>query len=546
MEKKFENKKEVLDFIKNNLVISINISDNNYVNVDYPFEINLNNNFFEENKEQITLSVFCNLINQDDKIIIDKYLFSNSVFEKSLTVSDAIEFKNIDLTDEQIEKIKTSGKEIYINNLGIVKQIGFKKLINLLNYSNLQEKEVSINPNLTNNELENIHYISDESVIKLSGGYIKNADFNESKFYDESLIFLENLKNYNKQNKVVLEVTDKKVFSSYLDKFSKYDNINLLVGKEQLTVFEYNILEKNLDEKIKEIKNSNLNDLQKFLMVYNIVKKIKKYNKAEDDHSNSTDLNKILNNDYIVCSGFVNLLVDLLSKVGISAIPYICTIEKYDNDDIEYLHHAKAIVNIKDSRVSGYYLSDPTWDNDLDKDLYNYSLQPINSLKKSSSLYKLNELDLFLDISSMDDYTNKINYFIKTILADSRYSEFEKDSVIASDILTVCMLSAAEFIILTLKDLDQELYDLVIDDFKNAKEKTDNYLTKKVLTIIGQNILKKTNKEIDNGVLTDAIMSIKTDVENPILEDFLIYHEKNNADKTNFPYDENWNNRISR
>lgn len=147
--------------------------------------------------------------------------------------------------------------------------------------------------------------------------------------------------------------------------------------------------EKFLEYIANEINSKNFSDFEKLIAVYDIVKKIKEYNYNQeylfeyfniDDWIETSSVHAILNNEYIVCRGFMNLTIDLLKRVGIK------TVEKVITNQYHYLTK----VYIKDDKYSidGEYLTDATFDN---KSIYRYNflIRSIQDYKKVMPEYEI-------------------------------------------------------------------------------------------------------------------------------------------------------------
>jgi len=121
-------------------------------------------------------------------------------------------------------------------------------------------------------------------------------------------------------------------------------------------VIEY---EKRLDKMCEKIKESNLSPLEKFVAVYEIVHFFKPY-KEEDKEMSSTlsrNLYEYLDNNYMVCAGYADLLENLCKRVGIP-----CAYFGLDYLGEKREGHARNYVHIDDTKynLNGFYVSDAT------------------------------------------------------------------------------------------------------------------------------------------------------------------------------------------
>lgn len=117
--------------------------------------------------------------------------------------------------------------------------------------------------------------------------------------------------------------------------------------------------EKLLNLMVKELNESDLSPLEKFIAVFDIVNFFKPYKEEKTnigEFSLSRSLHQYLNNEYMVCAGYADLLCNLCKRVGIE-----CTFFTLGLVNKEY-GHARCYVNLKDPKygIDGYYVSDPT------------------------------------------------------------------------------------------------------------------------------------------------------------------------------------------
>lgn len=152
---------------------------------------------------------------------------------------------------------------------------------------------------------------------------------------------------------------------SYLEEIAKLGfNINFYYSsnlEHEISLKSVIEDEKKLDLMCKEIKNSNLSPLEKFIAVYNLVhffKPYKKENEKEMSGTLSRNLYEYLNNDYMVCEGYADLLENLCKRVGIPCAYY--GLEPVDRMDGH--GHARNYVYLDDSKynINGFYISDST------------------------------------------------------------------------------------------------------------------------------------------------------------------------------------------
>lgn len=117
--------------------------------------------------------------------------------------------------------------------------------------------------------------------------------------------------------------------------------------------------EKRLNMAVKELIESDLSPLEKFIAVYDIANYFKPYKEEETDmgeYSKSRCLHQYLDNNYMVCAGYADLLCNLCKRIGIESCYYAFKIERKETS------HARCYIHLKDPKyfMDGYYISDPT------------------------------------------------------------------------------------------------------------------------------------------------------------------------------------------
>ena len=115
--------------------------------------------------------------------------------------------------------------------------------------------------------------------------------------------------------------------------------------------------EKFLNMIVDDIKSRNLSPFEQYLLVFQLVRNFKDYKEecAGESLSESRGLYRILNNDYIVCAGYTELLVTLCERLGINA-----KLEKLISKSVP---HARPYFHLIDEKygIDGFYISEPTW-----------------------------------------------------------------------------------------------------------------------------------------------------------------------------------------
>lgn len=279
-----------------------------------------------------------------------------------------------------------------------------KKIIGYYYLEDLEEYDsLYLHKELNKKELKNLEYLKDNNELVL-----------DNNTWCISNDIIKRLKKLGKNNKIVLEINDKEVFNKFIFNQNIIDYENLIVKNK---IFNYSFSDyiyfESLLYKIVE-PAKDLSPFEKYIYAYNIVKNFKEYKESKRKLL-SRELYDILENEYIVCVGFCELLSDLLFKLNISNVCF--GIEgKYKKDNSPW-NHERLYINIKDDKygINGFYVSDPTWDNDLEADYYNH-LALTNKEAKLECDFNYdkfeNEYEIF-DASSLDDLYLKINNLIE-------------------------------------------------------------------------------------------------------------------------------------
>ena len=182
----------------------------------------------------------------------------------------------------------------------------------------------------------------------------------------EKIMCIRDSYNYDKNEDIVFEIDqDSRIIPENIEFFKKLyqknNNIyfNFVDNISLKTVLEG---EEFLDYCVKDIVSANYSNFEKYVAVYDIVKRFKEYkmektdDKIDNSYSQSRAIHAILNNEYLVCVGFSNLTIDLLHRVGIEA----------EGLSLSEREHRITKVTIDDDKydIHGTYISDATNDND--------------------------------------------------------------------------------------------------------------------------------------------------------------------------------------
>ena len=350
---------------------------------------------------------------------------------------------------------------------------------------------------------------------------------------DNSIDVVKYLRSLNKNNKIIITISDKKQFNK--DLFSSDinpDNIYIKTDyiSNEISLKEYIYNENILYSMIEGAKD--LSPLEKYLYAYDVVKKLKQYKEHKKDKLKSRNLYSILFNNYIVCSGFTTLLTDLLEKldiqcvnesveVGLSANKAIEQLKKkYDwkslspieknkliNEQMTFIpqsfeKHSRMFVNIKDPKygIDGIFASDSTWDNDLNNNLYTHTL--MSQKRATSTVNKLkltnNATELFYS-SDTTEFFNKYHFLLSR--STDEYNNIEN-----------CTKGIINDLLKKFKKLDIDFYNELMNKYSFSHFKTYSYdYLQNILSDISLYVVNKFNVEVPFSTIISAIKVVYND-----------------------------------
>jgi hypothetical protein len=414
--------------------------------------------------------------------------------------------------------------------------------------------EINLVLPVSSNVLNKLKDVNDECEIRMNFNEMNFLD--EKKYYIDLINTLNELNKHNKKYNIIMFINNRKIFSESNLLNKKYNNINLIINNESdyYTIDEYIDNDSKLDKLLENIKGKKLSPLERYIYVYNIVRKFKPY-KQEPKGSDirlSRNLKYILDNDYLVCVGYSRLLNVLLNKVGISSCDYILKVyEQKENKDTNYFNetnHQRNIVYLDDNKynVHGFYLSDATFDNTFGKSVYNHALMTFDKNKETVVYQSLVFIDCFFDFHNKEEYYNKINYYIR---------RYKKDYRSNNDIFRMVFAELLKY----LYRLDYNYYTYLYQkynklNYSNDIETNDNedlqdiYLS--MLDDYYEYAIKRVNNNISNEKILDAFYNAKV-ILNEIPEEYaskikeMLIDYNNEREKRYFPFDyDSFNNEV--
>ena len=541
----------------------------------------MNESLFKENlplfKEEARQVLIQSLKSNSKIIYIPDYLYH------STTIEDIIKEEHLDiplsslqdktyyyiettipLPEKDIKNIKDNHLEFYIKNKDGINKISSIYAIEYYTYQNLKEENnLIITLPLSNEEMENFSYINPKAKIKIDSKY-KDKQNESSKFYAIKEL-LEILSHHNNTYQITFEVNNR-ILLKESNLLSKIPSNVILFINTDLNIYDTNTYleeEAKLDKLVSPVIEANLSPLEKYIAIYNIVKKFKKYKESPNNPNESRYLKYILNNEYIVCVGFSNLLAELLRRVGIPVSELSAGVDiSYDENQnmnetpLNIIGHARNLVKIDDDKynIHGIYMADATWDNSLKDDYYLNSLLTFDHKKEAFRLESLRTEDLLMDFHNKEELYTKISYYIKR-----KTSKYESNNISLNliDILT----SIYDEIMYRLKELDYPKYNYFFNKYNDKLRYTKynfslNDRTSELNKIINdflseyyEYMLPLTNKNIDLDTIINAAYIVKEKVDklNPSeLNTWLDATKKLNERQLprEFPYIYNPNNKT--
>lgn len=492
--------------------------------------LKINPKWYLENQEVADelIRYICKNINQEkikiyEKALIDDKLIDSICANKNLTIIDLRTYeseKGYILTKEHYQKFKESNKKT-IDTDGIVDGLqdnfdpiinynNSKHLIEMYKYKDLTtEEKLYIDEILTDEEISYLEYLNPNSTIYFQNESWKNIDKIKEK-----------LEKLGKQNKLVIDIKEKEEFNKLILKTNIISkDIYVKNEGETLLLKDYLRFEKQLYEMIEEAKD--LSPFEKYIYAYNKTKTFKKYKENTEDKSQSRDLYKILENKFMVCVGFSEMFGDLLNKLEIKNNDLSVSVDiSYDKaykgeEEIEGIEkitekggHARRYIYIKDEKygIDGYYISDPTWDNDLEHDYYNHlamTNEEVTNARRYIWINKYNSSEL-LNVKSIEEFYQKINFLL----------DREKNPFLFGNIEEIEKENLNERIKDLINDQIKPLDPNYIEQLKNKYSFINKYKWPKNQDItdliydLGEYIVNHVNKEIKGETIIEAVGNV--------------------------------------
>ena len=229
---------------------------------------------------------------------------------------------------------------------------------------------------------------------------------------------------------IKIDVKNRELFrdSRLLTKVPSNVALSINASESVYSQNEYLREEQKIEAMVAPIRDSKLSPLEKYLAVYDIVKRFRRYKGTEHSDLDTYVLKYLLddNNTLIVCAGYARLLEELLTRVDIPCKKMSVQIGKprpevmgMSGDRIKYEPHARDIIMIDDSKynIHGIYLADPTWDSHFDYNLYLNSLLTFDRKREALKVERVADEQLLLDFHNTKEFMNNIKLFIERNIA---------------------------------------------------------------------------------------------------------------------------------
>lgn len=466
---------------------------------------------------------------------------------------------DVNLNDEEMKLVINSKKNVYIKNDTTDRAFGADGMFGNNSLSVLQVGTVELDKEFLECDYENLIHATEKTRFK-----IEIKDDTPSNMLDLMTRNLEKVVNilgeHAIESKIVIYIKNKKLVTSDIHRILKKHKNSFISSERELLYDKYMEVNRYLEHLVKGALDKGYSPLEKYLYLYNIAKQFKEYKENTDDVWDSRDIDRFLFNEYMVCVGFSTLLKELLDLAGIESSFYSVEVDTsyddYEEDEVveeqegkvlNYEGHARLLVHMKDEKynIDAYYQADPTWDNVMKYDSYQHALCTMSSSRYTSRLFSLSNTDLLLDFDSIEDFYNKINHYLNRnqVYKDNNTSfemfsygvdddklENSKDvDIIRSyELLCIEMLNLIE-------SIDLSLYNELSKESLKIETEEDY---KMFISLFGEKVLIKTNKEIEKDTLYTAVynMKVKQD-ENITMDDInLIRNFNEERELLSFPY----------
>lgn len=535
-------------------------TDNNHPICLSPNKSYIDKVFFEKNKEEIINEIRRKILKEDEYkiVVINKYIFSADFLKQLIKKYNGqhLIFKETNLSQEQIDLLKKNHIHAEEIKNGIKQTISTDTTYRHYKYTDIkQATDIQIYTDINDDEISNFKNLNNLIIT------IKNDETDEETYYKKLTHILKQFDSLNTNLIIRIECEKRSILNKYIEKYN-LKNIELLINNDSYDypLEEYKREDNILNCMVKTINDSDCTPFEKYIAVYNIVKNYKPYREVDDEsYEQSRNIRYILNNDYMVCVGYAKLLRELLEKVGIESKIHYTSVDTsydegftYEDKPINFSKHARVIVNLidKEYNINGYYVSDPTWDNNAQTDKYSNMIMPFDYMQKSRRLFKLEEIDYIFDVHNLNEFNQKIEkLFTKKLNAKTRKKpkyKSDRQTKYQNDVLDTYN-EITHLIIETIKNIDFEKYKEIsqiwyplIYGNNNFSDSVNYY--KYFISYISTYIVKKSNNYINKDTIIKAIANSKIKTYKLFPQDYDSYLKElseqfDNEELFFFPYE---------
>ena len=518
----------------------------NYTNQEHPitasnyYGVHISSEYFKEHENEIK-EAYMKAYNRphNSYLEVPSFMFSQELLDYLLTKKNAsIILHDITLSNNQINQIKSNCGNVQLDG----KRIHNGTIVGDITYDLLKnETDFTFSSNKINEfYYPNFKYFHDNTVFRFKDYNLKDvkrAIVGEEKNFKNIFNLLEKIDKLGKSFHFVIEVQKRSTLNKYLEKY-KFKNINLRIINDEYeySYQEYMEEEAKLDKLVEPIKNSNLSPYEKYLAVYDIVKKYKKYKENVKNRKEARNLKYIVDNKYMVCVGFSKLLETLLDKVGINANCVSVAVDvSYDKGFDEKnpkakptkrAWHQRVVFSMDDEKhnIHGLYMADPTWDNDLNKDYLNHSTMTFDNMTNAKRMFYFSPTSPILSFQSFSEYAKQvdyiINYWIKDVKSDYTTIDDEDAIIFAMRITTNYLLNGIacdkriKYFIETLEHCVNQ------KDFENLLTELGNYLLKRINNPVDKETMFKAHDNVRKELYKEDTNTARKDYEERDLFNF--------------------------
>ena len=543
-----ENLELIYTDLNHPIVVSQKTFKNNYVDPRF---------YLEHKKDfiQAAHKLFLSEVEKNNIIIkIPDFLFDDNLLNLIIETKDLKsrsytynQIEGKELTESQINKIKENDLEFVLNKGN--KKISTKYKIGYYTKEQLNELEgLNLYIPIKEEEINNLIYVNNSTMINIAEYH--NNKIGEKNFLNNIKNILEELSKHKRNYNIKISIENREILRQSKIINNLPNNISLFIETDLHTydLETYKKEEEKLEKLIMPIRESNLSPFERYIAVYNIVKQFKEYKENEEDKEQARNLRYILDNEYIVCKGFSNLLNDLLNRVGISNKEISLAVDtSYDEGftleetPVQLAGHGRNLIRIKDEKynIDGIYVCDSTWDNDLKEDLYLNCLMTFDRKKEATRLEFMAYEDYFLDFHSIDEFNAKMNLLIKKEIKKQEEYKFtdSKEKLIINVYKKIYNI-----IMQTIYKLDLNIHSEFLKKYNEIITTTTNFnelenACSQMFTEYAHYILPLINKNVDFEDILTAAMEVKrkiNGINNDELKEWL-----ENTIKTNVNYEIN-------